>query len=43
MPKHSQPCCDIRVGKESEVSSPVSAIPEDLELKSDSQVVVMAQ
>jgi len=43
MPKHSQPCCVIRVGEESEVSSPVSAILEDSELKSDSRVVVMAQ
>ena len=41
--KHSQPCCDVRVDDKSEVSSPVSAIPEDLELKSDSWVVVMAQ
>ena len=42
MPKHSQPCCDVRVGEESEVSSPVSAIPEYSELKYF-RVVVMAR
>jgi len=42
-PKHCQPCCVVRVGEESEVSSPVSAIPEDSELEYDFRVVVMAR